>query len=355
MSESKDVVLMIGGLALGGWLLKEILFTTPNEEEKKLLDKINKHIQNAIDESNLALEDLETADTFFNYLIEKYEITDEDSEEFIALLSKVEEHIENSIVEKEQALVDTEELRDKFGNESVYEQVKELIIELGTEFISRVAPYVVTATIFIGIFKGRHILGNFLLKRKGGGGNPEAPIPEVQVVPYEIVNPVTRVPDNIINDYNPIWDPEPTEIYYHFPIDTPIEDIPPVTQHEQETIDNWKEIWTVVELLSYETKQLLYERLPSPLNESIYYSWEELPLAFGALFGSPLISATSWHEVSRKGEFGKFAVACSVILSAAVLVGVLIAIGLLTTSAGVPAAIAGVIAALGAGVGAIAA
>lgn len=354
MSDIKDTVLMLGGLTLGGLVLKEILFYKPNEEEQKLLIEVNEHIQKSIDESNLALEAAEDVDEYIIQLEGQDTITPEEWEHLHELVDIIKMHTQNSINEDEQALNKSKELSEMLGDKSYYEEVKEWVIEKGQEFIHQVAPLIITVASFIILFKGRHVLASLFIKRKGGGGSPETDT-VVDVKPDDVTNPITRVPDNVSDEYNPIADPVPEEIYYYVPIDTPEPDLPPETLHETETLDKWKEIWLTVELLSDESKDLLHERLPSPMNEMVYYSWEQIPLAYGALFGGELISAASWHEVSRKGEFNRFAVACGLVLAAATTVVVLITLGYVTVSVGVLEAITTVIITLGAGVGAVAA
>ena len=358
MSEKNNIILA-GGLVAGGLLLSKFMEEGVSDDVKDLVSKINEHVSNANFYSGSLREQMDEFDEKITRLRKQETVSEIEWDDVEFETQQMGETLALLQIELDEIKKAGKELAEKLDDSSIEEKIRMAIIAFSNDIIQKYAGYAALGVIVIIIYKGRNVLRELFKKRKGGGGNPETPVPVVPYPPYETVNPTTKTPNIVPDDYNPIADPNPIPEklpeYKNFPTDTPVEDLPDITPHEQETLERWEEIWTVIELLSDESKQLLYERLPSPMNEAIYSSWEELPLSFGVLFGSPLISAASWHEVSRKGEFGKFAIACGVILSAAVVVAALIAVGLIATTAGVPAAIAAAIIALGAGVGAVAA
>jgi len=326
-----------------------------SDDVKDLVSKINEYVSNANFYSGSLREQMDEFDEKITRLRKQETVSEVEWDDVELEMLQMSETLALLQAELDEIEKVGEELAKKLDDSSIEEKIRMAIIAFSNDIIQKYAGYAALGVVVITIYKGRKVLWELFKKRKGGGGNPETPVPVVPYPPYETINPTTKSPNPTPEDYNPIWDPDPTETYKDVPIDMPIEDLPDITPHEEETFHRWEEIWLTIELLSDEAKDLLYERLPSPMNDAIYYSWEEIPLAFGVLFNSPLISATSWHEVSRKGEFGRFVVACGLILSAAFVVAALIAVGLIATSASVPAAIAAAIVGLSAGVGAIAA
>lgn len=338
MVTKKDIAI-VGAVSGGAFLLyyyRNVLFGA-SEEAKAKIEETIKYITEAEKYIVLLQEEQEDFDTKIIQYMANDVITDAEETE---IKKEMEEMSVKVIIIHDylnKAKESAKGASNLLGDNGWFEKliVKPILSFLNT-IVARYGFYIALGITAIGLWKGRRFLYDYLKKRKKGGGKPEQPAPIVLVVSYPQISNITHMPSGITNEYNPMYVaptiPEEVPTYPTVPIETLPEELPLPTPHEEEAINKWKLAWTTVETASAETKNLIKERLPSPLNNAIDYSWDYLPAAFFSLFSGPIITYVSMHHVAVTGEWGRFAVAVALIVAAVLLIIGLIYVGLLVVS-----------------------